>query len=292
MIRLVVGCGYLGHRVAKIWRNAGDTVHVLTRSDQRADQLQQQGFSPLVGDITHPHSLPTLPAVDTLLMSVGFDRTSGKSIDEVYVRGLENLLAAACPHPGRVVYTSSTGVYGHTDGSLVDEQSPCQPVRAGGKACLEAEQLLLRSRWRDRCVILRLAGIYGPHRLPRLAQLLAGSPLAASADGMLNLIHVDDAAEACRLAAGAQLQLPQILLTSDGQPVTRRTFYEELARLTGAPQPVFTESFSSPGAAERARSSKRVSNQRLLEQLRIQLRYPDFRRGLAAIVESFDSGIS
>jgi nucleoside-diphosphate-sugar epimerase len=287
--RLVVGCGYLGGRVACDWAADGDTVYTLTRSAARADRLAKDGFSPLVGDLTLPASLPALPDVDTVLMSVGFDRSSGRSIEEVYVEGLRHLLDVLPRRTQRIVYTSSTGVFGQTDGSVVDEQSVCRPQRAGGRACLEAEQLLLSGRWRERCVILRLAGIYGPGRLPRLQQLRAGAALATSADGLLNLIHVEDATLACRLAADADLQLPLILLTSDGHPVDRRTFYTELARLAGAPAPRFAETYASPAAADRARSSKRVTNRRLLERLGIKLRYPDFRQGLAAIAESLET---
>ena len=109
---------------------------------------------------------------------------------------------------GRVIYISSTGVYGQTDGTWVDESTECRPTRAGGQACLAAEQLLLQSAWAARTLILRLAGIYGPQRLPRLRQLQSGESLDTAPLGLLNLIHVDDAAQVVRQVADQALSLP------------------------------------------------------------------------------------
>ena len=94
MARLIVGCGYLGRREAKLWAAEGDTVHVLTRSQDRALQLQAEGYRPLIGDVTDPSTLMALPQVDTVLWAVGHDRQSGKSIFEVYADGFRNLLAS------------------------------------------------------------------------------------------------------------------------------------------------------------------------------------------------------
>ncbi len=246
MVRLVVGCGYLGCRVADAWVSQGDAVFVLTRSAPRARQLAENGLQPLIGDVTQPESLRMMPQVDTVLWAVGHDRQSGRSIHEVYVEGLGNLVHTLAEQTQRIIYISSTGVYGQSDGSWVDETSPCAPSRGGGQACLSAEQLLLGSRWADRTVILRLAGIYGPQRLPRMRQVVAGQPLRTASDGMLNLIHVEDAAQAVIRAAQADLQPPRVFLISDGKPVVRRTFYEELAVLLGAPHPCSRPRRESP----------------------------------------------
>ncbi|MCH7751985.1 MAG: NAD-binding protein, partial [Planctomycetes bacterium] len=80
MNRLIFGCGYLGERVAKRWRDAGATVHVVTRSPERARQLADDGFQPLVADVTRPETLADLPAAETILFSVGYDRSAETSI--------------------------------------------------------------------------------------------------------------------------------------------------------------------------------------------------------------------
>ncbi len=281
MKRLVMGCGYLGQRVADHWRAAGDEVHVMTRSRERARQLATAGFAPLVGDVTEPRSLPSLPATDTVLWAVGFDRSSGRSQRDVYVQGWDNLLVRLPPETGRIIYVSSTGVYGQQDGSWVDEQSDCRPQRPGGQACLDAEQLLLASRWSSRAIILRLAGIYGPQRIPRLAQVLAGVALPSDPQATINLIHVDDAASAVAAAALWAGVPPALFLIADDQPVLRQSFYQELARLYEAPPPVFTP--PPDGARGRASSHKRVANGRMKDELGVVLRFASYREGLAAI---------
>lgn len=283
MARLVVGCGYLGSRVAQRWASSGDETFVLTRSPARAHQLAQLGLQPLVGDVTEPGSLPALPEVDTLLWSVGHDRQASQSIHEVYVDGLRNLLEVLPGLTHRIIYISSTGVYGECDGSWVDESSPCRPQRAGGAACWAAEQLLLNSPWASRTVVLRLAGIYGPRRLPRLKQLQAGEPLATAPAGLLNLIHVDDAAQAVMRAAAAQLHLPRCYLIADGNPVPRHAFYKELARLFQTPEPVFGTISDERGERRGSRGHKRVANTRMLAELGVVLAYPSYRAGLATL---------
>jgi nucleoside-diphosphate-sugar epimerase len=182
----------------------------------------------------------------------------------------------------RIVYVSSTSVYAQTDGGWVDEMSECSPVLENGRVCLEAEQSLARSRCGARAIVLRLAGLYGPGRIPRSAALTAAEPIAALEHGFLNLIHVDDAAGI--VVAAARIKPPRLYTVSDGNPPQRGDYYAELARLLGAPKPRFIAPPAESPAALRAESNKRVSNRRLLSDLGIQLRFPSYREGLAAIV--------
>ena len=121
MKRLVVGCGYLGLRVAKRWFAAGDSVFALTRSQTRAAGLRAQGISPIVGDITLPASLDNLPEVDTVLFAVGMDRSRYSDIRLVYVDGLRHIIQRISPASKHLIYISSTGVYGDFGGQWVDE---------------------------------------------------------------------------------------------------------------------------------------------------------------------------
>jgi nucleoside-diphosphate-sugar epimerase len=283
MSRLIIGCGYLGKRVALHWQN-DQQLFVTTRSQERAAEFAAVGWQPLVGDITKPESLPTCPTdVRTVLIAVGFDRSNYESADQVYVQGLKNVLTWLPESLERIIYVSSTGVYSQADGSWIDESAPTQPTRDSGKACLAAEQLLQTSKFADRSIILRLAGIYGPDRLPRLKQLAAGEPLGAVAEGWLNLIQVEDAA---RIIVNAETDVPppELLLVSDGNPVLRRSFYEELARLTDSPPPVFQVPEQGTTTAARGSTDKRVSNERLIDKLNPAFRFPSYREGLAAIV--------
>lgn len=290
MAKLIFGCGYLGRRVAELWRGAGERVLVVTRSAQRAAEFRAAGFEPIVADITNPVSLVPqsfVPAdgepLETVLFAVGYDRQGSSSIHDVYVDGLRNAIAALPPAIKRFIYISTTGVYAQTGGEWVDEDSPCHGEREGGQACLAAENLLMQQPLGPRSIVLRFAGIYGPGRIPRREDLLAGRPLAAPADGYLNLIHVDAAAQVV-LAAELAPITPRTYLVSDGHPTVRRDYYAEVARLYGAPPPQFTTPDPDSPATKRAASNKRVKNQRMLAELDVRLMYPTYREGLAAII--------
>src|SRR4051812_27460862 len=103
MTKLIVGCGYLGERVARKWREAGHAVAVVTRSESRANVFRQQGFDAIVADVTRPATLRKLPVAQSVLFSVGFDRVSSDSIENVYVGGIKNLLAALPSETGRLI---------------------------------------------------------------------------------------------------------------------------------------------------------------------------------------------
>ncbi len=294
MANLIFGCGYLGERVAERWKNAGHEVIVVTRSADRANEFQRSGYQAIVADITRPESLRDLPSADTVLYSVGYDRKTGvpgPSIEEVYAGGVRNVLTALDAHVSRFIYISTTGVYGPGEGEWIDETTPPDPQRDGGRASLAAETELAASALSGRSVILRLAGLYGPNRVPFLNELRQGLPVPAISTGYLNLIHVDDAAAAVIAAAErnpAQLvettAAPRIYCVSDGQPVERGEYYSEVARQIAAPPPRFVAPDPNSPRAHRAGNSRRVNNSRMLAELGVTLTYPDYRAGLAAIL--------
>ncbi len=259
---LVIGCGYLGRVVAENWHRQGRRVAALTRG--RASELAAAGLEPVVGDVTRPDTL-VLPAAATVLYAVGMDRTAGHSMRAVYVDGLRHVLdRLRCE---RFVYVSSTGVYGQTDGSEVDEDSPAEPVEESGKVVLAAERVV-RERL-PAATILRFAGLYGPGRVLRRKPLLAGEPFVGDADKWLNLIHVADGAAA---AGVAEAHPGETLIVSDGTPATRRQVYAETARLLG----VLATFVPGPAGGE---PNRRVSNRRL-RTLGWVPRFPSYAEGL------------
>lgn len=286
MAKLIVGCGYLGERVARRWREGGQSVYVMTRSESRAAVLRDLGYTPIVADVTRAETLKQLPAVETVLLAVGFDRSVGNSIHDVYVEGLKNVLAALPGETGRLIYISTTGVYGSADGEWVDETTPPAPKREGGQASLAAEELIAVHQLGPRSVILRLAGLYGPGRVPFIRELRAGEPIPARASGWVNLIHVDDAAAVVLAAAEMPLDRLSIYCVSDGVPVERGEYYSEVARQIGAAPPRFVEPDPNSPRAARAEANRRISNARMMADLRVELTYPDYRAGLASAVET------
>lgn len=276
MKRLIFGCGYLGSRVANIWHQNGDETYVVTRSTERATSLQTSGWLPIVADITQRETLQNLPTCDTVLVAVGMDRTRYDDIRFVYVDGLKNLLEAIPMGTKHVIYISSTGVYGDFSGNWIDENAPTSPKRPGGKACLEAEKLLLNSPFSDRATILRFAGIYGPDRVPTRSVVEGKRWNELSAEGYLNLIQVQDGAQIVNLISNDPE--PGRFVISDGQPVIRKTYYQEIATLYGLPEIPWSDAPPDPNS--RSSSSKRINPRKFLERYTYQFQFPDFRSGL------------
>jgi nucleoside-diphosphate-sugar epimerase len=282
--RLVVGCGYLGERVARAWLARGDRVLAVTRRNARAAELARLGIEPLVGDVTDAAPgwsiLAGCDDLATALWAVGFDRAAGRSYEDVHVAGLGRLLDAL-PAGCRPILSSSTGVWGDEAGRVVDEATPPNPSREAGRVLVAAEEMLRRHP-RGPGVALRFAGLYGPGRLPRVDDLRRGRPLAADPDAWLNMIHIDDAVQVVCAVADASAPAP-LYVVSDGRPVLRRDWYGRLASLIGSPPPVW--SVDPADAPTRGRlADKRVDPSRLFRDLPIRLLHLDAGVALAALV--------
>lgn len=288
MTTLIIGCGYLGERLGTRLRQQGERVIGTVRSPASADRIAALGIEPVIADVLVPESLAQLPPAERLFYSVGFDRAAGFSMRSVYVDGLRNVLDALPPTVARLVYASSTGVYGQTNGEWVDETSPADPRHESGRICLEAEQLVTSwartSAPSATAIILRFAGLYGPGRMVRRSILERGEAVPGDPDKFLNLIHIDDAAGAA-LAALAASQPGPLYVVTDDRPVTRNEYYSRMATLLGTPPPRFAP--PSPGSPEAAReaTNKRLSNRRLKTGLGVSLNFPDITTGLAAAVK-------
>lgn len=286
--RLVVGCGYLGARVARRWAEAGEAVIATTRREARAAELRTHGFTPAIIDVTAAaagwttlfatHGVPA-----TVFWGVGFDRGSAATHRDVHVDGLRRLLdalvAVRADQTPRVILSSSTGVWGDEGGGVVDESTPPNPSRDAGRVLVEAESLLA-GHPAGPGTALRFAGLYGPGRLPSIGDLQAGLPIAADPDSWLNLVHVDDAAAVVCLVADA-LAPRGLYVVADGHPVRRRDWYGTLASLTGSPAPRWDV------AAPRSRGAdKRVDPTLLFTDLGFRPAHPDPLAALAALVAS------
>lgn len=285
MRRLIIGCGYLGGRVARSWCARGDDVLALTRSRDHARTLEREGVQPIVGNVLDVETLKHLPVADTVLYAVGYDRSAPASKREVYVAGLRNVLDELPPNSGRLIYISSTSVYGHSGGEWIDESSPCQPTSEGGQICRDAE-IIARERFSGQrgVSVLRLSGIYGPQRLAaRVESLRQQRKIAGDPDGWLNLIHVDDARSS--VLTCADMEVPSdTLLVSDNEPLKRRDYYARLCAAIKAPLPVFAD--ATAAGVDSRDLGKRCSNRRLHNELGIELAYPTLTQGLPTAIEA------
>lgn len=284
MRALIIGCGYLGRRVAALWRSRGHSVSAFTRSDEHAGDLRLLGIEPIKGDVLRPESLQAFPAADVVLYAVGYDKRTGATKRDVYVQGLTNVLREVAPRIGRLFYISSSSVYGQDAGEWVDETSACAPMTDSGRVCLDSEGVV-RSFFpvdAGRATILRFSGLYGPGRLlRRVESIRAAESISANPEAYLNLIHVEDGARVIDELVARGVRTPSYLV-SDNEPIRRREYYARLAELVGGPPPTF-----QPTEADKASLNKRCLNARLREELGDILRFPTIELGLPAALTGF-----
>lgn len=190
---LLAGCGDLGTRLGQRLLTQGHDVWGLRRTPSGFPA----GLKPLSGDLTKPQSL-TLPAdLNWVIYTAAPSQRDEESYRRTYVDGLATILEQSrSPNLQRVVFCSSTAVYGQDDGSWVDEDSATVPADYRGQVLLEAEALVHEQRAQAQTVlasVIRLSGIYGPGRTYLLRRAREESPLA-NGGRCTNRIHIDDAA--------------------------------------------------------------------------------------------------
>ncbi|MBE1160542.1 NAD-dependent epimerase/dehydratase family protein [Dyella acidiphila] len=270
---LLAGCGDLGLRVAPLLVAAGHEVFALRRSPPAA---QRDGIRWLQGDLTRPESLAQLPGGVTQLVYLptpaGREEQAYRAI---FLDGLRHVLQALqASLLQRVLFVSSSAVYGEHGDAWVDEDTPPAPPGFNGRVLLEAEHWLAAQPVRS--VVLRLAGLYGPDRMQLVERIRAGNACAPRQPlHWANRMHVDDAAAAIvHLLALADPR--DAYIGADDTPLPLHELYRSVAALIGAPVP-------PEGPAPAAVGSKRLSNARLRDS-GFSLRWPDSRAGYAALL--------
>lgn len=229
---LIVGHGYLGSQIVRLLRDSSVDVSSAHRGEPDPSQ------SIFSADVASLESLRELAADITpsaILHCASSSRGGAATYRSVFVDGIANLRET---FPGTPVwFTSSTSVYGQTDGSTVDESSPTIPDRETSRLLLEAESLARDSGG----AALRLAGIYGPGRSVHLQKLFSETARieTGAVSRFLNQIHRDDAARAflhlLRQEPGATEG--KIFNVVDDTPLTQRECYERLAACFDLPEP-------------------------------------------------------
>ena len=276
---LIVGCGYVGLALGAELVKSGHEVSGLRRTAGTEGELQAAGIKPLVGDITKPQELARFPsAYDWVVNCVASAGGGAEEYRKVYLQGTRNLIEwLSDDRPKTFVYASSTSVYGQTDGSVVAESSPAEPVAETARVLRETEEVLLQAAPDFPAVILRVAGIYGPGRGHWFKQYLRGEATIEGDGGrILNMVHRDDVVGAI-IAALENGRAGEIYNAADDEPVSQLDFFRWLSGRLGKELPPF-----APEEAEirkRGTTNKRVSNRKLTEELGYQFKYPTFREG-------------
>ncbi|MBK9139116.1 MAG: SDR family oxidoreductase [Verrucomicrobia bacterium] len=282
---LIVGCGYVGAKVGEVVARQGHEVFGVRRSATANPELAALGIEPINVDIAAPNALDRAPGpFDWVVFCAAASGPTVEDYRRIYLDGALRLTQWLRSQPlAKLVYTSSTGVYGQSDGSEVDESSPAAPGTPTGEVLLEAEQIFLNAARHDSlpAVVLRVAGIYGPGRGFWLKQFLAGEArLEGVGRRILNMIHRDDVAGA--VIAALQKGAPgEIYNAVDNEPVTQATVFEWLARTLGQPIPSAV-SEDPPSGRRRGLTNKRVSNRKLREATGWTPLFPSFREGFLA----------
>lgn len=281
----IAGCGYIGERIARSYRESGTQVSCLVRSPDHAARLESEGFDTVICSLDEQETFPDIDLTGTLLFYL-VPPPGGGVVDSrarKFVAGLEKRGI-----PDRIIYLSATSVYSETGGGVVREDSPTVPTTAMGRRRLDAETAFRAygTTHDVPVVVLRVSGIYGPGRLP-LMQISQGQPLLREEEsGPSNRIHADDLASLC--LAAARLGRPgDIFNISDGHPTSMTAYFNACADALGLPrQPQVTmdeaRTDMSPLMFSYVSESRIVDNSRMLERLNVRLRYPTLREGLPA----------
>ena len=288
---LIVGCGYVGLPLGAELARQGHEVFGLRRSALAETEMKTAGITPLHADITQPATLAKLPRdFDWVVNCTASGGGGADDYRKIYLEGNRNLISWLEGSPlKKFIYTSSTSVYGQDDGSVVTEESPVEPDAETSKVLVETEKMLLAdsgSRGRSPhqffpVVVLRVAGIYGPGRGHWFKQFLRGEArIEGDGSRWLNMIHRDDLIGVIS-AALRDAKPGEIFNATDHEPVSQLNFFKWLAAELNRPMPT-----SVPAEVEawrkRGVTNKRVSNAKLLAELKYAFQHPDFRAGYAA----------
>ena len=286
-VLLIVGCGDVGLRVARLLRGRWRLLGITTSTERKAE-LRAAGIVPLVADLDAPATLQRAAGLADAVLHLAPPPLQGRSDPRT-----ASLLAALARRGSvrRIVYGSTTGVYGDCGGERFDETRAVAPATDRARRRVDAEQRLrvFGRRTGTPVTILRIPGIYasdrpGGHPRERLAR---GTPvLAADDDVYTNHIHADDLARAC--VAALHRGLPQrIVHASDDTELKMGDYFDLAAGLCGLPRPpritrAQAREQLAPMALSFLSESRRLDNTRLTRDLRLVLRYPTVESGLRA----------
>ncbi|MDR2188273.1 MAG: NAD-dependent epimerase/dehydratase family protein [Azonexus sp.] len=289
---LIVGSGDIARRI--LFRLHGPCragryrIYALLREPETAAFWRRAGAIPLVGDLDDRASLRRLAGLADQVLHLAPPPGTGQQ--DSRTRHLLSALSAGGSLPRRLVYVSTTGIYGDCAGAWIDETRRCRPESVRAIRRVDAERRL--REWgrkggrRGVCVsILRAPGIYAADRLP-LERLRQGLPvLTADEDVYSNHIHADDLAAAC-LAALRHGRANRVYNAVDDSDLRMADYFDCVADASALPRP---PRLSRNAAAARLsplqwsfmRESRRIMNRRLKRELKLRLAYPTVAVGIA-----------
>ena len=281
----ILGCGYLGTALAEQYVSKGWNVSALTRNADTAQNLRSLGVSQVVeaqlqDDRWHGQLDPNQEFV---VNCVGASSPDNQGYISSYIEGQDSVMKWL--EQGSVdsfVFTSSISVYPQTEKRFVDETASCAGVSEKGGLLLAAEQKCFPPVSSvKRSFILRLGGLYGPGRHLLIDKVKTGQELQGNADRILNLIHRDDAVRAILDCLEAdESNIGRIYNVSDGDHATRGQIVSWLAEKFQVTEPSFKED------DEEGTPNRKVSNNRILDELSWSPQFTNFQVGYDSILSS------
>ncbi len=283
---LIIGCGDVVKR-ALPWLTQRFRVYATVRSRDDAAMLRRWGVTPIQADLDRPDSLRRLAGLGHYVIHSAPPAQTGR--EDRRTRHLIATLSRAGILPRHLVYISTTGVYGDCQGAWVDETRTCRPQSPRAARRVDAERQLRHWGQTRGCAVtvLRAPGIYAANRLP-LERLQRGDPVLCAADDVYtNHIHADDLGRLSALAL-FKGRPNRCYNACDSSSLLMGEWYTLLAQRFQLPPPprlsrdAITQHLS-PLTLSFMSESRRLSNQRLLKEWRIGLRYPTVAQGLASM---------
>ncbi|MBM4251738.1 MAG: NAD-dependent epimerase/dehydratase family protein [Deltaproteobacteria bacterium] len=271
---LIVGCGYVGRRLAELLVEDSDhEVFALSRSGAaNVTRVTDIALDLVDGDLSKlPRSL------DRIFYCAAPDDASVDAYTKIYGHGLQrflNLMERTGAYGSRLLLTSSTSVYGQSLGEVVTEDTPTDPTSPTARTIAQGESLL-----RPGDTSVRFGGIYGPGRVSFIRAVQSGALVVNPASSAYtNRIHRDDAARVLKFCSGLE-HPPSVFNGVDTESATRATVAQWLADRLG----VAIKTIDDTEESHFLRGNKRVSSQRLLSY-GYQFIYPTFREGYATLL--------
>jgi nucleoside-diphosphate-sugar epimerase len=271
---LIAGCGFVGLPLARNFASSGWETHAITASEASVIKLHQEPFFAYALDIADQSGFGRLARkrFDVVIHCASSGRGGPSNYAAVFLAGMQNLITNL--EYKRLIFTSSTSVYAQTDGSIVDETSPADPMRETGQILRKTEDLVLGADG----AVARLAGLYGPGRCVPLRKLQEGRAVIEE-DGkrLMNTLHQVDAVNALRFIADKGLS--GVFNVVDNQPMAEIEWYRYVCHRLNKTLPPF-----GPRDLNRKRgwTSKRVSNWKL-RSLGWDPVFPTFKEGIEGI---------
>ncbi|MGS4886966.1 SDR family oxidoreductase [Roseibium sp. MB-4] len=281
----VFGVGYSSKAIIEEVRDRFDWIGGTTRSAEKARALRENGIEPFIFDGETPGDgiADALSTATHVLVSIAPNEAG----DPVLNRHGADIAAAS---PKWVGYLSTVGVYGNHDGAWVDETTVCKPVSKRSVQRVAAEEAWLSFAEQNSVPvqIFRLSGIYGPGR-NTFENFKKGRARRLIKPGQVfNRIHVADIAGAVSIAM--QSPKTRVFNVTDDQPAPPQdvvTYAAELLGVTPPPEVAFETADLTPMARSFYGENKRVSNQRVKDELGYTFRYPDYRIALNTLVQNY-----